>query len=60
MFEVLEVKKLELPKLTPELLDELGDFETEAELRDADQGRPRAAAGISSAAASPQADHRRA
>ncbi len=35
VFEVLEVKKLELPKLTPELLTELGDFESEAVLRDA-------------------------
>ncbi|MEX2112369.1 MAG: trigger factor [Pirellulales bacterium] len=34
VFEVLEVKKLELPKLTPELLRELGDFENEGELRD--------------------------
>lgn len=33
-FEVLEVKKLELPELTPELLRELGDFELEADLRD--------------------------
>ena len=30
MFEVLEVKKLELPELTPELLEELGGFETKA------------------------------
>jgi len=36
-FEVLEVKKLELPELTPELLDELGGFELEADLRDAIQ-----------------------
>ena len=35
IFEVLEVKKLELPKLTPELLREMGDFESEGELRDA-------------------------
>jgi len=35
VFEVLEVKKLELPQLTPELLRELGDFELEADLRDA-------------------------
>ena len=35
IFEVLEVKKLETPPLTPELLGELGDFEDEAELRDA-------------------------
>ena len=35
VFEVLEVKKLELPELTPELLEELGDFELEADLRDA-------------------------
>lgn len=34
-FEVLEVKKLELPELTPAFLDELGDFESEADLRDA-------------------------
>jgi trigger factor len=34
-FEVLEVKKLELPALTPELLDELGGFELESDLRDA-------------------------
>jgi len=35
VFEVLEVKKLELPKLTPEFLRELGGFESEGELRDA-------------------------
>jgi trigger factor len=35
VFEVLEVKKLEMPELTPELLDELGGFKDEAELRDA-------------------------
>jgi trigger factor len=34
-FEVLEVKKLELPELTPDFLNELGGFESEAELRDA-------------------------
>ena len=34
-FEVLEVKKLELPQLDDELLDELGGFELEADLRDA-------------------------
>ncbi len=33
-FEVLEVKKLELPELNDELLDELGEFELEADLRD--------------------------
>jgi trigger factor len=33
-FEVLEVKKLELPELNAELLDELGNFELEADLRD--------------------------
>ncbi len=37
VFEVLEVKKLELPKLTHELLKEMGDFENEGELRDAIQ-----------------------
>jgi trigger factor len=35
VFEVLEVKKLKLPELTPELLEELGGFEYEADLRDA-------------------------
>lgn len=34
-FEVLEVKKLELPELTPEFLAEMGDFQSEADLRDA-------------------------
>lgn len=34
-FEVLEIKRLELPELTPELLNELGGFELEADLRDA-------------------------
>jgi trigger factor len=37
VFEVLEVKKLETPELTSELLAELGGFETEGELRDAIQ-----------------------
>lgn len=35
VFEVLEVKRLELPELTPEFLKELGDFDTEGDLRDA-------------------------
>ena len=35
VFHVLEVKKLEMPELTPELLEELGGFADEAELRDA-------------------------
>jgi trigger factor len=34
-FEVLEVKKLELPELTPDFLRQMGGFETEAELRNA-------------------------
>ncbi len=34
-FEVLEVKKLELPELTHAFLNEIGGFETEADLRDA-------------------------
>ena len=33
-FEVLDVKKLEVPELTPQLLEELGDFDSEADLRD--------------------------
>ncbi|MEN6405018.1 MAG: trigger factor [Thermoguttaceae bacterium] len=35
VFKVLEVKKLEVPELSPELLEELGGFQDEAELRDA-------------------------
>jgi trigger factor len=35
VFDVLEVKKLEVPELTREVLDELGGFELEADLRDA-------------------------
>ena len=35
LFEVLEVKKLEMPELTPELLEELGEFRDVGELRDA-------------------------
>jgi trigger factor len=34
-FEVLDVKKLKLPELNEEFLQELGSFSTEAELRDA-------------------------
>src|SRR6476659_4564014 len=34
-FEVLDVKKLKLPELTEDFLQELGGFSTEAELRDA-------------------------
>jgi len=34
-FEVQEVKRLELPEMTPEFLEALGDFESEADLRDA-------------------------
>ena len=34
VFEVLEVKQLELPELTPDLLQEFGGFELEADLRD--------------------------
>jgi trigger factor len=34
-FDVLEVKKLELPELTPAFLRELGDFDSEEELRTA-------------------------
>jgi trigger factor len=35
VFEVLEVKKLELPELTRSFLEQIGDFEVEADLRDA-------------------------
>jgi len=34
-FEVLEVKRLELPELTPNFLEAIGGFQSEAELRDA-------------------------
>jgi trigger factor len=34
-FEVLEVKKLKLPELTPDFLQEIGNFESEDKLRDA-------------------------
>lgn len=34
-FEVLDVKRLELPELTPQFLDAMGGFQSEAELRDA-------------------------
>ena len=39
---MLEVKKLELPQLTPTLLEELGDFQSEDELREAGEGAARA------------------
>jgi trigger factor len=35
LFDVQEVKRLELPALTAQFLGELGDFESEADLRDA-------------------------
>lgn len=35
VFEVLEVKKLELPELTPDFLKQMGDFESEEALRKA-------------------------
>lgn len=35
LFEVLEVKKLELPQITPSLLEHLGGFKTEQEMREA-------------------------
>jgi trigger factor len=34
-FEILEVKRLDLPELTPEFLSTIGEFESEADLRDA-------------------------
>lgn len=34
-FEIAEVKRLQLPEMTRELLEEIGGFESEAELRDA-------------------------
>ncbi len=35
ILEVLEVKRLQMPELTEDLLADLGDFESEADLRDA-------------------------
>lgn len=35
VFEVLDVKKLELPELTPDFLKQMGGFETEEEMRKA-------------------------
>ncbi len=35
VFKVLEVKRLELPELSPEVLQNLGDFEDEEQLREA-------------------------
>ncbi len=37
--EVLDIKKLELPELTPEVLEELGGFESEEALRTAVRGQ---------------------
>ncbi|HZZ71954.1 MAG TPA: trigger factor [Pirellulales bacterium] len=37
-FEVLEVKKVNLPELTPDLLEQLGGFNSEADLRQALRG----------------------
>jgi len=34
-FDIQEVKRLQLPEMTPEFLDSIGGFESEAELRDA-------------------------
>lgn len=34
-FEIKEIKRLQLPELTTELLSEIGNFESEADLRDA-------------------------
>ncbi len=36
--KVLEVKRVELPEMTPELLETIGDFENEAALRETIQG----------------------
>ena len=37
-FEVLEVKKLQLPELTPELLEEIGGYTSEAQMRETLKG----------------------
>ncbi len=50
-FEVLEVKKLELPELTPSFLEELGGLKSEERTARCFEGRVAAAVGISPAAA---------
>ena len=57
VFDVLEVKKLELPELTAAFLEELGDFKSEEELRTALARGTQAAVGISPAAAGTAADY---
>ena len=59
IFEVLEVKRLEKPELTPEFMKELGGFEPEADLRDAIKDALHAPHGISAAAAGPPTNHLR-
>lgn len=59
IFEVLEVKKLELPELTPEFLGQLG-FDGEGELKDAVKSSLESAIGIPATPRGSQAAHGRA
>ncbi len=56
---MLEVKTLQFPELTPELLQELGGFELAADLRDTIKDSLGPPPGLPAAAACPRADHRR-
>ena len=58
-FEVLDVKKLKLPELTEEFLQEIGGFESEDRAPRRDSQEPRAAAGVPAAARSRGARSRR-
>ncbi len=58
-FEVLEVKKLELPELTPQFLEQLGGFESEADLRDAIRDNLERRLEYEQQQPRPPADHRR-
>ena len=61
VFEVLEVKKLELPELTPELLDELGGFERRGRAARRDPATSsRRQLEYQQQQPGPRADHRRA
>ncbi len=57
VFEVLEVKKLELPELTPQFLEELGRIRVGRRTARSIARRTASAVGISAAAACPAANH---
>ena len=57
-FEVLEVKKLKLPELTEDFLQEMGGFRIGRAASRCDSSRPSAAARVRTAAEDPPANHR--